>query len=513
MKVNLAVDLDIHKFSGAGVTEYEAGMTNCVLHRKGDTVKVTQRPSIDISEDSTTISTLNNRGRGIYYWETNSKLYIVHDNDVYAATQNSTPIGNISAGYERVNMLETLGTPRMVILDAENNEGWVVSTGETVTKITSANFPATLTHGGAILDTYLFVMDEAGVIYNSDANDPTTFSASSLISTERDNDNGVYLAKHHDNLLAFGTRTIEAFYDAGNSVGSPLNRRQDVSYNIGCVSGLSVWEDGDDIYFLGSNPSGQVSCYRMRGFRPERISNDSMDSYFTQGVTQESLKFNLSGFSMMGRSVLVITVYILTGSPSAITPQVTFMYDAGMGQWGFINTPINSMTTLPIMAWTKRTGGQNETVSARTGEGILSNGDIINVNDKLIPQDTLLGSDGILVSGIVEAGILVSGASDSGINIPIVIRTGLQDFDTQAYKFQSYERIDCESTSASSLVTIKHANENSESFNTGKTVDISKPRKEIYQGGRFIRRNWQLEMAVSEQVFLEGLDIGVEAGL
>ena len=49
MKVNLAVDLDAEGFSGSVITDYASGSTNCIVYKAGEKVKVSQRPSIDIS--------------------------------------------------------------------------------------------------------------------------------------------------------------------------------------------------------------------------------------------------------------------------------------------------------------------------------------------------------------------------------------------------------------------------------------------------------------------------------
>ena len=513
MKVDTTPNLDIHAFSGSGITEYEAGMTNVIAHEKNGTVKATQRPSIDISEDSSTIPALNDRGRGIYYWENNTRLYIVHDNDVYATTQGSTAVGTISTGTQRVQILETVGTPRLVILDAENDEGWVMDIAESVTAIASS-FPATLAHGGAVLDGYLFVMDEDGIIYNSDIDDPTTFPPLGFLEAERDNDKGVYLGKHHDHIVSFNTRTIEFFYDAANATGSPLNRRQDISYTIGCASGLGVWENGDITYFLGSNPEGQLSIYNLENFKVTPVVTDTMSSYLTQGVTQSSLDLVMNGVSAMGHDTLLITIYTLTGAaPGQIVPQVTISFDAKTGLWGFWSTATNSTGTFPLMAWTKRTGGQNATVAARTGEGILYNGDIISINDNLIPIDTLLGNEGVYEVGVYETDVYTAQGADTGLNIPITIRTGLQDGGILGYKFQARESVVAENTHTSQTLTIKHSDQHSDNFNAGSTIDMVDERKEVHQGGRFTKRNYQLEFAGDEQIFIEHIDVLVEAGL
>lgn len=512
MKVNLAVDLSIEAFSGANITDYDSGATNTIVINKSGKPIVTQRPSLEITEDSTTL-TLNNRGRGIYYWENNSKLYIVHDNNIYANNQQPTSIvAAITTGSEAVTIVETIGTPRLVILDAENNQGWTMNAGETVAQITSTNFPTTLAHGGVILDGYLFVMDEDGVIYNSEPDDPTTFLATSFIQSERENDKGIYLGKQNNRIISFNTRTIEILYNANNTSGSPLNRQQNISYNIGCASGLSVWEDGDVTYFIGSSPSGQMGVYKLDNLRPTIISTDSINSYITEGLTNNNLRIRFSGLTAMGHSILIMTAYVLDAS-SQILPKLTITYDSVTKQWGFWKTSINGINNFPLMAWTKRTGGHNKTVSPRTGEGIFYNGDIVNIKDNLIPVDILSGVDGVFESGVFESGVFEDAVPDSGNNIDTIIRTGLIDGDVSAYKFQNRETVEMENTPSSQTLTIKHSDEESSNFDSGNIIDTSDDRKEVYAGGRFMKRNYQIEYSGNEQFFIEYLDADIEAGL
>lgn len=513
LNVNFITDLDIHLFSGSGITDYEAGTTNCLVHTRNGKNKLTQRPSIDVTEDASELGSPpdKDRGRGIYYWENNAKLYIVNDNDVFAETQNSTRLiesaGSFPSGSERVTILETLGTPRLVILDAQNNEGWVMSAAESLTQIAS-NFPSTLAHGGAVLDTYLFVMDEDGTIYNSAPADPTTFGALSFVTAERDNDKGVYLGKHHDNLFAISTKTIEFFYNGKNEVGSPLNRRNDISYNIGCASGLGVWENGDETYFLGSKLTGQIKIYKLQGFQVQPISSDTLNSYLTQGLTQSGLNVVLTGLSAMGHDILIMHVYTLTGaSPGEIVPKQTIVFDTDTGFWGFWTTDAAGLSYFPLVAGTKRTGGQNDTVIARTWEGIMYNGDIVNINDQLIPIDTTGGSSGVYEAGVYELDVYVATSAATGVNIPAIIRTGGQNAGTGNYKFQQRATLLMESTPSAQTMTIKHADEGSTTFSTAGTIDTSSAQKELQRQSRFINRNYQLEYSGDEQFFIEALQV------
>lgn len=453
------------------------------------------------------------RARGIYYWETESNLFIVHDASVFEATQDSVAIGSISSGTERVTILETIGTKRLVILDAENNEGWWVNTPASAVTAIASNFPSTICHGGAILDGYLFVMDEDGVIYNSDVDDPTTFGASSFLEAERENDKGVYLGKHHDHLVAFGTRTIEFFYDAGNSTGSPLNRRQDISYRIGCASGLGVWEHSDVIYFMGSDDSGQIRIYRLVNFQLEPVSNDTLNSYLTQGLTQEGLYYALNGFAAMGHNTLILTVYTITGSsPGDIVPKESIVLDELTGFLSFWDTAVAGLSEFPCMAFTKRTGGFNATAAARTGEGIMHNGDIFNINDNLVPIDTLLGSDGVYAADTYEVDIYVATSTSSGENISAIIRTGQQSFGTYTYKFENSLQLTMENLSAGETMTVKTSDNVNSNFITYGTLNLDQERKEIHVGGRFVKRNYQLEYSGAEQFFIDAMDVDVDGG-
>jgi len=399
----------------------------------------------------------------------------------------------------------------MVILDAENDEGWLLDTSDELTQIAS-NFPSTLVHGGAILDTYLIVMDEEGIIYNSDTDDPTTFGASSFVRAERENDKGVHLAKHHDHVVAFLTRTIEFLYDAGNVSGSPLNRRQDISYNVGCADGLGVWTDNDIIYFVGTNSSGQLAIYKIENFQLKIVSNESLNAFLTESVVLENHRIVLTGLSSESNTIIMATLYELDGS-SNINPKVTVGLDTSTGLWGQYNTALNSQTTFPLIAWTRRTGGQNVTTAARTGEGLFANGDILTVKDNFIPIDSFLASGGVYDVGVYDVGLYAAGSSQSDSNIVMSGRTGLQDFGTSGYKFQNKEVATMLSTPSSQTLTIKHSDETSDSFGAGNTIDTSLDRKETHQGGRFMRRNYEFSYSGDEQAYLEDLDIDLMAGM
>jgi len=69
-----------------------------------------------------------------------------------------------------------------------------------------------------------------------------------------------------------------------------------------------------------------------------------------------------------------------------------------------------------------------------------------------------------------------------------------------------------ENTAFSQTLTIKHSDEFTDDFDTGSTIDTALDRKEIHQGGRFMKRNFQIEYAGDEQFFIESLDLDLSVG-
>ena len=156
------------------------------------------------------------------------------------------------------------------------------------------------------------------------------------------------------------------------------------------------------------------------------------------------------------------------------------------------------------MAWTKR-GGASE----RFGEGILTNGDLISVNDSLGVQDTLLGAT-YVTTGYVADGY-VQNTADTGTAIEMKSRLGMTDLGTNKHKYPSEYRQVGDTTANSQTLTLKWANENNSTFTTGKTTDTSKYQK-MTRCGRFRRRNHELIYAGTDRIRLEAIEAEIPVG-
>lgn len=502
MKIPVFSDLHINAFSGGTITELESGMTNGIVQVGASGKYLTQRPSIDIFADASA-TTADAAGRAIYYWDGNTALYFVNKGTIYK-TDYATVIGAVTAGTKKGHFF-VVGTS-LVFLDPQNDQGWTITAGGTLTQITDVDFPPKqtpavgLAFGGAVLDGRLYVLGDNGYIYGSDLANAAAWNALNFLDAEREPDGGIYLAKHHDNLVNLGARSIEFFYDAENATGSALARRQDIYYSIGCASGEAVLEIGDVIIFAGVGATGAIGIYTINNFALSKVSTETIDSFLTSSVVRDGYSITASGLSGAGHTYYLLTVYTLVSG--VVSPLTTLCYDAASGLWSQWSTVAAGLTKFPLMSWSVRTGSVS-----RFGEGIFSNGDLLSVTDLMIPQDTAGGLSWVQ-PGWVQSGWVMSSAA-TPTPITLKSRTGQFDGDTQVRKTMAGINVVGERTSASQTLTLRWSNESSRNFNAGVAVDTSKYER-VNRLGQYRRRNFEIEYSGSEQIRTYALEDGIK---
>lgn len=279
----------------------EEMLFNCVprLLNNGE---IGAEPRHEIAKDASfTAGASTSRGRGLTTFGGESELYLDEDTYYYnGGSQDLTATtGNGYAGNTGFNEEYTASFVRHLVSGVENlvivNAGhtsthasakhgnvWYVADGTTApSSVSDADMPGnngvSLTRGGASLDGYFFVGDITGKVYNSALNDITTWSATNFLTNETEPDIGVYIGKHHNHVVSIGTRSIKFFYNAGNSSGTPLSPRNDVSYRIGCYFPNTIVELGDEIIFVGTNHAGESKVYRLLNFQLAEISSPKIN--------------------------------------------------------------------------------------------------------------------------------------------------------------------------------------------------------------------------------------------
>lgn len=200
-------------------------------------------------------------------------------------------------------------------INATANGTPTITSGK-LAKIIDANFPSNIVGNFAFLGGWAFVMDTRGRIWNSNLNDPSTWSAIGLISCDIEPDKGAGVVRYKNHILGFGASSIEWFKNQGNPTGSPLVSVPDLMIRTGAkdpinsvyTRGYSILPVDDALYWVGRSSVGTFVIYAMQGGPPKIVSDDIVAGYLYEiasGVTVNGL----SAMKISGKTLLLVHLY------------------------------------------------------------------------------------------------------------------------------------------------------------------------------------------------------------
>lgn len=260
-----------------------------------------------------------------FYWAVNDKVYSVSP-DVGTTVRTVTTLTTSSGLVGFCSFLKSDDTRYIIFSDG--TDLWVDNYATvTCTKVVDADLPSPHQPSPVYLDGYLFLIEgSSGNIWNSDVDDPFTWTAGSYIQSEINSDYGVRLLKAKNYLICLGYNSAEYFWDAGNSPGSPLSRNDSPVRTIGYLTNLCTI--GDTTYFVGQDGKQNIGVYAINSFKIERISNPVVDRTIqTIGSTnneKSQVTLDKDGYAI---SVDGHHFYVLP------TPQTTWVYEVEDKVW------------------------------------------------------------------------------------------------------------------------------------------------------------------------------------
>lgn len=194
------------------------------------------------------------------------------------------PLGTIP-GVGRVQMTHNqFSTGYQVLVEnGQGGGGYVYNTVDgTFAKITDEAYPGSISSD--YLDSYLLGVEPLGRYwFHSNLANATDYNSLDRYEAEASPDKIVGLAVSQFEVVVFGQRTIEFFFNAGGTTGTFQNRRQSITR--GCASRHTIQKLDNTLFWLGDD--GVV--YRMEGYAARPVSTRAMEKAIAESNWAEAI--------------------------------------------------------------------------------------------------------------------------------------------------------------------------------------------------------------------------------
>lgn len=412
-----------------------------------------------------------NLGTAIKVWSTNAdKVVSAFGSTNSTIYDGTTSLGAITGKATFIEETLIAGTPYIVIPSTDNT-AWY-STGAAPTQITDVDFPGnagrTITGNFVFVDGYAFIMDTSGRIYNSDQNSVTAWTAASYREANMYPDNGVGLARYKNMVVAFGTETVEFFYNSGqNPVGSPLDRYEQGFVHFGCLNQYSFTQLEDTVAWVSASDRSGIGVYMIDSLQPKRISTPVIDSQLsvvnTDSVFMTSAKF-------VGKTFIVIT-----------TSSTTFVYCVEDDMW-------HEWYGSQIL-WHHISGTAAGTRILYSVSRTDTGGKVFAVNPSSLTY------------------------ADDGTAFTMTLQTGKFDGDEIRWKFLHKFSIIADTTPTTNPITVQWSDDDYQTWSAGRTLDLNTNNPYFMNAGKFRRRAFKFTNATNNPVRLEAMELQVQTGI
>jgi len=392
------------------------------------------------------------------FGSTNSNIY-----------NGSTSLGAITGKCTGIS--ETvLTTTATLVITSSDSTAWYYDTGVgTTTKITDVDFPGnaseTIVGTFAHIDGYACVMTQSGQLWASDINSVTAWTASSYASTSAYPDKGVGCVRNKNFIMAFGTESVEFWYNAGLSP-FPLTRATALTLKVGAISADAIGEISDTTFWVGSTPQGGLSVFQYDGTL-RRVSNPEQDAAL---LLAGASNITLTTIRFFGRSFVLV-----------IAGTSTYAYCVEEKFW-------HEWSTTTVL-WTKCTG-------VSIGSTMVN----YAVSDQSTSGKVYLMNNASLVF------------TDDAVAYTARIQLPSMDLNTNRKKFwESVEIVGDQEESTSSL-SLLYTDDDYQNYTTASSIDLSSTDRRISRLGASRKRGWVMTHAANTPMRIEALELMVEVG-
>ena len=412
--------------------------------------------------------------RGIFFWEDESKLFYAVNNDIYVYNVNtgvsttlSNPFSTTSGAVGFCLFLYDNGTS--VVCATDGTTLVTISSTNVVTTVTDPDIPTPHLPYPIFLDGYLFLAKlGTASIYNSDLNDPTAWTAGNVIDAEMEGDDLVRLAKLNNYIVAFGSTSIEYFWDAAEATGSPLNRNDTPIKINSYLGGFSQF--GNSLYYIGVNDGGQADIYKLTDFKIEELGTPTISRFLNTANT------NINTWSAGIVSCKGHTFYVVN-----VGTQTTYVYDVDTKLWA--RWAYQATSIFPVTASCNVQTTENTYTYFALG---TTNSAIYRFNDTLY--------------------------QDNGTNFTCTIITEASDFGTLNRKTMRRLSVIGDRPSSNANLNVQWSDDDYQTYSTARSINLNQDLPCTYNLGWFRQRNFKLTFTANENMRLQELEVEINKG-
>jgi hypothetical protein len=412
--------------------------------------------------------------RGSWYWEDQQNLYYAVGPNIYVynfgtsitTTLTPSPWTNASTSVGFAEFIFNNGTTALIVSDGTNLIQ--ISTTNTITYCTDPDLPTPHDPNIQFIDGYILAAKTGtSDFYNSDNNNPLSWTAGNFISTEIEAATIKRLFKISNYIVAATEETLEYFWDAAIATGSPFQRNDTPVKRISYLSSAAT--EQNTTYFVGKELNGGYQVYKLYDFKCDPVGTQTVCRYLnTLGTDYTTWSGNIINYQ--GHKFYVINAGTLT-----------YCMDLDTGLWTRLAFQSNSNFNMS-RAHGVRTTNTNICVFA--------------LNDN---TTTWYKFNEALYQ-------------DNGINFTCQIITDSVDFGTLNRKNMNRASLYADRPSINSNILIQWTDDDYQTYSTGISINLNQDLPCVRQLGNFRQRSFKLTHSDNVPLRIMGMVADINKG-
>jgi len=338
------------------------------------------------------------------------------------------------------------------------------ASGSTTLTFTTS-YPGTTVSGAVFVDGYYVVGTPAGLLYNSNVEDPTTWQAINYIGVVSDADPLLAIGRTANYIVTFGSHHVEFFYDAGSSPGSPFLPYQNNVLQVGAAAEDSLVQMDNTLVWMASSHQKGFQVYALAGQTPQVVSNQYIERIINRCDPDYAYAFSIK---TAGHSLYVLTLRDIG---------ITLVYDFAQQGWTYWTSTENNL------------------------EGQFLGAFYAKYNDLDLIQHYVTGQVYQFDPNTYE---------DYGNPIQVFVRTPISDFGNNDRKF--FGDVQVIGDKIDSYALLRYTNDDYQTFSNWQNVNLNAPKSQVSRNGQARRRAFDFLHADNVPLRLEYLECNVEQG-